>query len=58
MPTILPAMSSEAPARKTAMQTSQLHMMAFTTVCPNVEPHFFASVARASSAVPYLLSPQ
>merc|ERR1719382_768058 len=57
MPTILPARSFAEVARKTAMQTSQLHMMALTTVCQNDALHFVTTVLAASLAVPMVSKP-
>eukprot|EP00438_Fugacium_kawagutii_P032377 Skav234880 [mRNA] locus=scaffold840:378651:379280:+ [translate_table: standard] len=51
-PTILPERSLAMVHSHTAMQTNQLHMMPFTTVCPNVAEHFFITVWTAISCAP------
>ena len=40
------------------MHTSQLHMIAFTSVGPKADAHFFVAVYAASCAVPPVSSPQ
>merc|ERR1712113_305342 len=53
MPPILPVRSLAAPASQTAMQTNQLHIIAFATVGPKVLLHFLTAVATARSLTPY-----
>mmetsp|Transcript_12124 Transcript_12124/g.15142 ORF Transcript_12124/g.15142 Transcript_12124/m.15142 type:complete len:152 (+) Transcript_12124:135-590(+) len=56
-PTILPVISLAMVHNQTAMQTSQLHMIPFTTVCPKVAEHFFITVWTAMSAAPAVNMP-
>jgi hypothetical protein len=54
-PTSLPTRSLDAPARKTARLTIQLHKIALTMVCPRVPRHLLRAVDVQRLAVPALL---
>mmetsp|Transcript_24087 Transcript_24087/g.50091 ORF Transcript_24087/g.50091 Transcript_24087/m.50091 type:complete len:208 (-) Transcript_24087:364-987(-) len=56
-PTSLPARSLEAPDRKTAKLTIQLHMMALTKLCITVALHLPTAVLARRSAVPPVKQP-